>query len=96
MPRSRQTARYKRLAELLLAARRSAGLHQVELSDRLGRPQTYVSKYERGERRLDVVEFLEVAEAIGCSAEAIVAALAVLPPDGGQAGSRPKQAVRPG
>jgi hypothetical protein len=32
---------------------------------RIGRPQSFVSKYERGERRLDVVEFLEVAKVIG-------------------------------
>ncbi len=38
---------------------------QTALSNRLGRPQSFVSKYERGERRLDVVEFAEVARALG-------------------------------
>jgi transcriptional regulator with XRE-family HTH domain len=37
----------------------------VETALKLRKPQSYVSKYERGERRLDFVEFLEVAEAIG-------------------------------
>lgn len=38
---------------------------QVELAERLGRPQSFVSKVERGERRLDVNEFCELAEALG-------------------------------
>lgn len=46
---------------MLVEARKRAGLKQTELAERLGQPQSYVSKYERGERRLDVVEFLEVA-----------------------------------
>ena len=56
---------YKRLRELLIAARRDASLTQVELSLRLKRPQSFVSKYERGERRLDVIEFGEVVLALG-------------------------------
>ena len=56
---------YKRLVQRLKAARRSAGLTQAEVAKRLGRPQSFVSKYERGERRLDVVEFGHVATAIG-------------------------------
>lgn len=58
------TKAYKRLRELLVAARRDASLTQVELSLRLKRPQSFVSKYERGERRLDVIEFGEVARAL--------------------------------
>lgn len=56
---------YERFKQLLIEARKKAGLTQVELAKRLYRPQSYVSKYERGERRLDVIEFLDVAEAIG-------------------------------
>ena len=56
---------YERFKQLLIEARKKAGLTQVELAERLSRPQSYVSKYERGERRLDVIEFLDVAEAIG-------------------------------
>lgn len=55
----------KRFRELLVAARKRAHLTQAELSSRLNRPQSFVSKYERGERRLDVVEFGEVAKALG-------------------------------
>ena len=48
---------------------------QVELADLLGRPQSFVSKYERGERRLDVVEFLEIADALGIKAAHIIEAV---------------------
>lgn len=57
--------KYDRFRQLLIEARRQASLTQVELSKRLSRPQSFVSKYERGERRLDVIEFFEVARAIG-------------------------------
>ncbi|WP_347331655.1 helix-turn-helix domain-containing protein [Marinimicrobium locisalis] len=54
------------LRELLKALRKErAGLTQVELSKALGRPQSYVSKYETGERRLDYVEVAEICQAIG-------------------------------
>ena len=56
---------YDRFRRLLVSARKTAGLTQVEVAVRLARPQSYVSKYERGERRLDVIEFFEVATAIG-------------------------------
>ncbi|MCU1718862.1 helix-turn-helix domain-containing protein [Pseudomonas sp. 5P_3.1_Bac2] len=55
------SAPYQRLLELLIGARRDAKMTQQDLSATLRRPQSYVSKYERGERRLDVLEFLEVA-----------------------------------
>lgn len=47
-----------------IQARKSSGLTQVGLADRLGRPQSFVSKYERGERKLDVIEFCEVCRAL--------------------------------
>lgn len=56
---------YKKFRELMVEVRKSANLTQAELSKRLNRPQSFVSKYERGERRLDVVEFGEVARALG-------------------------------
>ncbi|OAI93247.1 helix-turn-helix domain-containing protein [Pseudomonas putida] len=59
------TAAYQRFLLLLVKARKEAGLTQQELSERLGRPQSYVSKFERGERRLDVIEFLEIARSLG-------------------------------
>ena len=65
MTRSAFSRKYKRLRLLLAEARRAAGLRQTDLSRQLSRPQSFVSKFERGERRLDVVEFLEVAHALG-------------------------------
>ena len=50
---------------MLVDARKNADVTQAELSGRLKRPQSFVSKYERGERRLDVVEFGDVAKALG-------------------------------
>jgi len=59
---SRKHAQFRKI---LVQARRDAGLTQVALAKKLGRPQSFVSKFERGERRLDVPEFLEVARALG-------------------------------
>jgi transcriptional regulator with XRE-family HTH domain len=50
---------------LMIGARKTAGLTQHELAKRLHRPQSFVAKYEGGERRVDVVEFIEICKAIG-------------------------------
>jgi len=65
MTKSAFSAKYDYFRELLLAARKSAGLTQIDLGKQLSRPQSFVSKFERGERRLDVVEFLEIASVLG-------------------------------
>jgi len=65
MGKSIHTERQKRLVELLRTTREKAGLTQIQLARRLGKYKTYVSKYETGERQLDVVEFMAVAEALG-------------------------------
>lgn len=57
--------RYALLRELLIAERLRVGLTQIDVANRLRKPQSYVSKYERGERRLDIVEFFDVAQALG-------------------------------
>jgi len=56
---------YQLLLKQLFDARKKAGLTQTMLSERLTKPQSFVSKYERGERRLDVIEFLEVCRLLG-------------------------------
>jgi len=55
---------YGRLRDWLIAGRQYRNLTQVQLADKLGRPQSFVSKYERGERRLDFVEVCEIAEVL--------------------------------
>jgi hypothetical protein len=57
-------------------ARKRAGLTQRALADRIEKPQSFVPKYERGERWLDVVEFVMVAKAIGNDPAALVKQLA--------------------
>jgi len=64
-----------RLRRRLLEARRARGLRQADLADRLGRPQSFVSNYERGERRLEVSEFIVIARVLGVDAAAVVAEL---------------------
>jgi len=57
---------------MLRAARVTAGLTQAQLSERIGMPQSFVSKYESGERRLDVLELRTVCKALGISLGAFV------------------------
>ena len=56
---------YKIFLKLLIAARQQAGLTQQNVANSLNRPQSFVSKYENGERRLDVVEYLYISKVIG-------------------------------
>ena len=65
MPKSIRSPRHQRLIDVLAATRRDAGLTQIVVAERLGRPQSFVAKVENGERRLDVVEFIDLVEAVG-------------------------------
>jgi len=65
MGRTIHSPEHQALRELLIAARRKAGLTQYEVAERLGRPQSFVAKVEGGERRLDVIEFIAVVKALG-------------------------------
>ena len=60
--RSRDSARYRELIRRLREARENAGLTQSEAAAALDRPQSFVSKCESGERRVDVVELEDFAE----------------------------------
>lgn len=59
------TQQYQEFIGFIAARRKAAGITQVELASRLGKRQSFVSKVERGERRLDIIEFCQVAEALG-------------------------------
>ena len=62
---STNTREYIFFRDLLAQARKDQGKVQEEVANYLGRPQSFVSKYESGERRLDVIEFLEIAHVLG-------------------------------
>ncbi|MBO6527851.1 helix-turn-helix transcriptional regulator [Erythrobacter sp.] len=64
MPKSVFSDAYDILLQELVAARKEAGLTQVELAERIKRPQPFVSYFERGERRLDLIEFVAVSRAL--------------------------------
>ncbi len=65
MTKSVHTKNYDRFLALLIKARKDAKVTQDEVAEKLNRPQSFVSKYENGERRVDVIEFLQIAQAIG-------------------------------
>jgi transcriptional regulator with XRE-family HTH domain len=75
MPKTLRSPRQKKLQRLLIALRKEKGLTQTEVAARLKRPQSFVAKYEGGERRLDVIEFLDVAHALGADPQEIIASL---------------------
>ena len=60
------------LGEVLVRARERAGLKQADVAARLGLPASYLSKIESGTRRLDVVELIRIAEAMGLDPAEIV------------------------
>jgi transcriptional regulator with XRE-family HTH domain len=64
MRKSVHTRAYKALCQRLVAARRKAELTQTELAKILGRQQSFVAKYEAGERRIDVIELIEITTAL--------------------------------
>lgn len=65
MQKSLKSAEYARLIALLVAVRKDAGVRQGPLAKKLGRPQSFIAKYEGGERRIDIVEFIAIARALG-------------------------------
>jgi transcriptional regulator with XRE-family HTH domain len=66
------------MVELLVDERKKAGLTQAEVASRLGRYQSFIATVESGQRRIDVVEFIAIAEAIGFDPGKAVRALAAL------------------
>ena len=69
--RSTHTEPYKILLEVLIDARKRAGVTQTELARRLKRPQPYMSMVERGERRVDVIQFYAIMKALGADPEEV-------------------------
>ena len=67
---------YRDFLPLMRDVRMQAKLSQAQLAERLGRPQSFVSKYESGERRLDVIEFIVICQAICVAPDKLVKKLA--------------------
>lgn len=74
MPRS---PLYEKFEQCLQQAREARELTQAQVASRLRKPQSYVSKYETGERRLDVIEFLEVCKALNIRPTDVLKAMGV-------------------
>jgi ribosome-binding protein aMBF1 (putative translation factor) len=65
MPKTIFSAGQERLQRLLREEREHAGITQVELAERLKVPQSFVSKIENGERRIDLIELEAICEVLG-------------------------------
>ena len=74
MEKSTFTREYDILRNLIREYREAAGLTQVELAERIGETQSYVSKVERGERRLDLVQLRVFCEAMSSSLPEFISA----------------------
>lgn len=61
MAKTLGTERHRALIALLVEKREASGLTQTELADKLGEYQSFVARLESGQRRVDVIEFLELA-----------------------------------
>ena len=72
MRKSTHTKDYSKFLELLIEVRRKAGLTQAQLGDRLPFGQPGISKIERGERRVDVIELRAICRVLGISLEDFV------------------------
>ena len=72
MDKSLRRREWAALLLVLRQVRREAGLRQVDLAERLGRPQSLVSDLESGQRRLDVVELRTICHALGLPLEEFI------------------------
>ncbi len=78
MQRTIHSSEQKQLRRLLRQIRLAAGLRQADLANRLEKPQSFVSKYESGERRLDVLELRQVCQVLGVPLSEFVVRLEAL------------------
>lgn len=67
MKKSLHTKEHKALIKTLYSLRVGTGLRQVDLAERIGEPQSFISKIEQGERRLDLIELRIIIRAMGAS-----------------------------
>ena len=87
----KHTKRYARFCSLLRCLREEAGLFQSELAARLGKPQTFVSKVELGERHIDFLETLDFCRACGVTLKQFAERLVRLERDDPPPGDKPQR-----
>ena len=75
MDKSVHTSEYEKFLQLLRQARETADVTQVDLAGKLGISQSHLSKMERGELRLDVIQTREICLALGTSLPSLVSEL---------------------
>jgi transcriptional regulator with XRE-family HTH domain len=75
------TAAYTHLLSELVEARKRAGLSQAQVAHKIGKPASFVGKYELGERRLDVIELLIVLKSVNADGTSFISDLAAIVPD---------------
>ncbi len=75
MAKTLGTARHQALVAMLIEAREKAGMTQTDLATRLGEYQSFVARLESGQRRVDVVEFIELGEILNFDAEHFIRAI---------------------
>lgn len=75
------SAAYDAAISAVVDARKATGISQRELADRLGKPRSFVSKIENKERRIDVVEAVVIARALGLTPERLISQIAAALPE---------------
>lgn len=79
MAKSTASARYQKLLDVLLEERTKQGLLQKDLGNKMGKPQSFISKVERGERRIDPAEFIDICVALGIDPAEMIREIAAIP-----------------
>ena len=72
MPKSLYSTRHKMIADAIATGRRAKGLSQAQVAKSLGRHQPFIANIESGERRVDLVELLDLAAIVNLDVEALV------------------------
>ncbi|CAN7493945.1 helix-turn-helix transcriptional regulator [Phenylobacterium sp. LjRoot225] len=79
MPKTLRSPRQQRLIELLVAHRKNAGMSQAALATALGRYQSVIAAMESGSRRIDAIELIDIADAVGFDIHELIDALRATP-----------------
>lgn len=75
MPKTIFSGDHRHLVDVLTQARHDSGLTQADLAARVGKDQTFISIVERGQRRVDVIEFIQLSKAMGRDPVALMKAV---------------------